>query len=67
MDKRKVIVIFGGVSVEHDVSIITAQQVMNAIDITNFDVIPVYISKKGIWFSDTTLREREFFKSYQLS
>ena len=63
MDKRSVAVIFGGVSVEHDVSIITAQQVMNAIDITKFEVIPVYISLNGKWYSDNLLRDKEFFKN----
>jgi len=62
MDKKRVIVIFGGVSVEHDVSIITAHQVMKAIDITRYEVIPVYISLQGKWHSDDLLKDKEIFK-----
>jgi D-alanine-D-alanine ligase len=63
MDKKKIAVIFGGVSVEHDVSIITAHQVIKAIDITLFEVIPVYISLQGLWYSDECLLKKETFKN----
>lgn len=46
--KRNIAVIFGGVSCEHDISIITAQQVMSVISITD-NVIPIYIDKNGKW------------------
>jgi len=62
MSKKNIAVIFGGVSVEHDVSILTAQQTMNAIDTTKFNIIPVYISLQGEWFCDDVLRNKEFFK-----
>ena len=41
----KVGVIFGGESVEHEVSIITAVQAMNYMDSSKYRVIPIYISK----------------------
>jgi len=41
-------VVFGGVSCEHDISIITACQVMNVLK-EKHEVIPIYIDKKGIW------------------
>lgn len=40
-------VLFGGSSVEHDVSIISAMQVLNAIDKSKYEVIPLYLTKTG--------------------
>jgi D-alanine-D-alanine ligase len=55
-------VIFGGRSVEHDVSIVTAQQIMKAIDPTRYDVVPVYIARDGKWFTGSALHEIANFK-----
>lgn len=41
----KVGVIFGGESVEHEVSIISAVQAMNKMDNDKYDIIPIYIAK----------------------
>ena len=41
--KLRVGVIFGGVSVEHEVSIISAVQAMKQIDEEKYEVIPIYI------------------------
>ena len=41
----KVGVIFGGPSVEHEVSIISAIQAINNINKDKYEVIPIYISK----------------------
>jgi D-alanine-D-alanine ligase len=57
-----VAVIFGGRSVEHDVSIVTAQQIMKAIDRTRYQVVPVYISRDGKWFTGSALNEIANFK-----
>lgn len=43
-------VVYGGVSPEHEVAVITALQVMNALAGAGFSVMPVYISKQGNWF-----------------
>ncbi|KKT35382.1 MAG: hypothetical protein UX12_C0011G0010 [Candidatus Collierbacteria bacterium GW2011_GWC1_45_47] len=43
-------VLYGGVSPEHEVAIISAVQAMNALKGEGFEVIPVYISKEGEWF-----------------
>ncbi len=42
----RILVLFGGESVEHEISIITANQVINALSV-NYTVIPVYISKEN--------------------
>ena len=59
--RRTVAVIFGGRSVEHDVSIVTASQVMRALDRERFEVVPVYISREGSWYGGEPLRELATF------
>ncbi len=48
--KLNVAVVFGGISVEHDISIITGVQTLNAVDKRVYNVIPVYIDKVGEWY-----------------
>ena len=55
-------VIFGGRSVEHDVSIVTAHQIMRAFDAQRYEIIPIYISRDGRWYSGEPLRELQNFK-----
>lgn len=50
MAKLKVGVIFGGRSGEHEVSLVSAKSVMDAMDKSKYEVVPVGISKKGEWF-----------------
>lgn len=45
--KAKIAVFFGGNSVEHEVSIITALQAMENIDRSKYDVLPVYVTKEN--------------------
>ena len=47
----KVGVIFGGRSGEHEVSLLSAQGVMNAIDRTRYEVVPIGITKEGQWLA----------------
>lgn len=47
--KTNVVVLFGGVSCEHDISIITAYQVKMNIDEELYNVNYVYICKNGVW------------------
>ena len=56
MNKTRVGVIFGGRSSEHEISILSAASVINAIDRDRFEVIPIGISKTGKWYRiDTDL------------
>jgi D-alanine-D-alanine ligase len=48
-DKIRVGVIFGGRSGEHEVSLVSAQSVMNAIDKGKYQVVPIGITKEGRW------------------
>lgn len=47
---EKVLVIYGGKSVESDISIITGLQAMSAIK-DEFDILPVYIDRDGGWWT----------------
>ena len=44
--KIRVGVIFGGESVEHEVSIISAIQAMNKLDEEKYEIVPIYITKE---------------------
>ena len=61
-DRFTIGVIFGGRSVEHDVSIVTAQQVMRALDEVGHQVIPVYIDRAGNFYRGAALRELASFE-----
>lgn len=62
--KKTIAVFFGGVTPEHDISIVTAiASVIKPLEMTNeYDVVPVYISKKGIWYSDASLKDIATFR-----
>lgn len=64
--KIKLGVIFGGVSVEHEVSIITAIQAMNSIDSKKYDIVPIYISKDGTWYAGAMLRDMKIYSDMDL-
>lgn len=61
---KTIAVIFGGRSVEHDVSIITAHIpiIQSLLASGQFDVWPVYISKDGGWYCDKAMNDLDFFK-----
>lgn len=60
--KIRVGVFFGGQSVEHDISIISASQAIAAIDREQYDVIPVYIDKTFNWYTGEMLFDVMNFK-----
>lgn len=49
MAKENVCIVYGGKSAEHDVSILTAQNVLNAIDKEQYQVDIIYITNDGDW------------------
>lgn len=60
--KTTMAVFFGCRSVEHEVSVISAVQAMNAIDRKKYEVIPVYVTKEGEMFTSPLLFDIESFK-----
>lgn len=57
-------VIFGSRSVEHEVSIISAQQVMRALQQAHHEVVPLYITKAGLWFTGPKLLDMKAFQDF---
>jgi D-alanine-D-alanine ligase len=60
--KLRVGVVFGSRSVEHEVSIITALQAMDAMDPRRYEVIPIFITKEGQWLTGPDLRRVEAYQ-----
>jgi D-alanine-D-alanine ligase len=54
-------VVFGGRSVEHDVSIVTAHQIM-AVLAEKHDVVPIYITREGRWLHSEALNDLEVYR-----
>ena len=48
--KIKIGVIYGGETVEHEVSVISALQAMNNLNEDKYDIVPIYISKDRILY-----------------
>lgn len=63
--KISVGVFFGGKSVEHEVSIISAMQVINVLDKEKYDIIPVYISKDNKFYYSDKLNDVSYFKDLE--
>ena len=64
MSKMNVAVLFGSRSCEHDVSIVSALQLMEAAKAADFNVIPVYISREGLWYTGEALWNVETFRDF---
>lgn len=61
---KNVGVIFGGVSCEHDVSIVTALQLIENIDKSKYEVYPIYIHSDGEWYADEKLLDTKIYKEF---
>jgi D-alanine-D-alanine ligase len=61
-ERVKVGVFFGSRSVEHEVSVITAQQAMAAMPADRFEPVPVYIAKSGAWYTGDLLLQLDRYK-----
>lgn len=66
MNKKRVAVIFGSRSVEHEVSIVTAMQIFANIDRDKYEVIPIYIDKQGKWNTGKNLDKLESYRNLEL-
>lgn len=53
--KTVVGVFFGGRSTEHEISIISANQAINAFNPDKYEIVPIYISKEGRWYTGENL------------
>lgn len=53
MYKEKIAVVFGGMSTEHDVSIVSGTSVLKNLNKEKYDIFPIYIDREGKWFKYT--------------
>jgi D-alanine-D-alanine ligase len=60
-DKQRVAVLFGGRSPEHDVSIVTGLQALEAIDSARYEAFAVYVSPQGEWLYGEALAWRNTY------
>lgn len=61
--KNKTIgVFFGGQSPEHEISIITGEFIIAKLKKMKFNVVAVYVDKKGRWYVDDKISKLKFFK-----
>ncbi len=63
--RLKVGVIFGGETVEHEVSIISAIQAIEHINKDKYDIVPIYITKDRIWYTGKMLMELDIYKDFE--
>ncbi len=61
--KLKVGVIFGGRTVEHEISIITANQAITNINKEKYEIIPIYISKNGKMYTGKELLDLKEYRN----
>lgn len=62
----KVGVVFGGETVEHEVSIISAIQAMNKMDQEKYEIIPIYITKDREWYTGDMLKDIDVYQDLSL-
>ncbi len=65
--KVNIAVLFGGNSVEHEISIISSMQAIENIDKEKYNIIPVYITKNLEMYSDSTFTSVEPFIDFDAS
>ena len=61
--KTTIGVFFGGRSTEHEISVISASQAMHAINAAKYDVVPIYISKQGKWYTGEALLDIKNYRN----
>lgn len=62
MSSKNIVVAFGGVSPEHEVSVLTAMQVIASLKDTEFEITPLYVAKSGRWLTGKPLLELENYQ-----
>lgn len=65
MSPLRVGMIFGGRSVEHEVSVLTAHQAIAALPRDKYTPVPIYISKAGQWFTGDALLDLKNFRDLE--
>ncbi len=55
-------IVFGGVSPEHEVSVISSHQAMHALDRERYRPVPIYVAKDGLWYTGDTLFDLDAYQ-----
>ena len=61
--KTTVGVLFGGRSVENEISVVTAHQVIESLDTQKYEIVPIYIAKTGKWYTGTALLDLSKYRN----
>ncbi|HPF88787.1 MAG TPA: D-alanine--D-alanine ligase family protein [Candidatus Limiplasma sp.] len=64
MRKMTLGVVFGSRSCEHEVSVISALQMMKAANPDHYDIVPIYISMKGEWYTGAPLLDLQTYRNF---
>ena len=59
-------VFFGGESCEHDISIITGEQLISKMNDYLYNIIPIYIDRNGLWWTGEGLKDLDYFSNKDL-
>ncbi|MYB42055.1 MAG: D-alanine--D-alanine ligase [Chloroflexi bacterium] len=56
--RKRLAVLFGGQSPEHEISVISARAIMREADLDRFEIVPLGITRGGEWLTEQETRER---------
>lgn len=62
---KKLGVIFGGVTCEHDVSVVTGLQLIENVNKEKYEVYPIYIHSNGEWYTGKELLNAHLYKEFE--
>lgn len=62
---KKIGVIFGGVTCEHDVSVVSGLQLIENVNKSKYEVIPIYIHSNGEWYTGNELLNAAIYKEFE--
>lgn len=57
MKQISLAILYGGVSHEHEISLLSAQRVLKELNCKDYTIIPIFISKSGKWYLQTILED----------
>ncbi len=62
MPEKNLVIAFGGVSPEHEVSVLTAMQAIASLEASEYTRLPLYITKSGTWLTGEALLDLKNYK-----
>ena len=61
---KRVGVIFGGVTCEHDVSVVSGLQLIENVNKNKYEVVPIYIHSNGEWYTGNELLDSKIYREF---